>query len=1823
MEKTQNYQGGHLKRLILCRSVLLLALIFCATGIFAQNGRLVLEKNNARIYQQADGWKMYHGTEIVAHGEGSINVGNMPPMFKKIFESIANTGSNTKLGKNLSKAVSTPYGPYLKTAWNQQSPYNDVFPLLTYTDSEGKTVTGRTVTGCSTISTGQVLNYYGYCLPINASGNRSCGGPLSTDNDFYSITNLQKQENTYNGEAYTYYTYDYDVSYTPDFAKIASDNTEMSKFLLAISMAQSAGYGTSAQGGTATNATVQAEALTDIFGYNVTRYSNLTSLEYEQFAEKALHQAHPLIISGGGHSFIIDGFNGQEYHIDYGWGGAGNCWLTAEAFAKTSYGNNFGVTIASPKIAVDMQATPKYLHITGNGTDKKLDMKLTSGLDYAAEVQLAPGTYEFSIEYADGTLIAPYTTQVLQLNPDKAKYELAGMFVQTPAQLQVLNTHKVKISHNIGTASISVEATDLQISISGKVYDSNNNALANAIVTTSPTKPVQNTLSREKGGYYWKLSSRHFIEFVPNDAYISQVGVYMYCYGNKNSDVILELLDESKNTIWETSLTPAQIVFNTGWTEVSTGATVKVTPGKKHYIALSHATVPSTSEDMYGYSTNLDNEPAYKVTTVDAPMSVTDQNGNYSLSTYNPFNGAIFAYADDLTYAPAILTDVAADKTSVDFKPGSATTSTVSGKVLDQDSNPIPYATVSLTTDQAEGKTVKADFDGEYTIQVTKNFTGTLYAFADGYNIPSLSLSKITGNVTGKDFKGTSAYITVTGKILGIDNAGIANALVSLSADMSNAIKTTADGSYTIDVAKNSTAKLYATADGCDFSPATVTTKSAEIAGLDIQELPKNVTISGKVLDKDNKAVPDVWITTENKKPEETADVSLTSSSYKYIFHTNSLTTRFTPTKSYITRIELKIRYSGKPDDLTIAINDNKGNAVWQTIVKPDDTYFTSQALNVIEVGVPVTPGEKYSIVSKYNYNSNVNYYAYYGDDNYSLIHTIYAIDNAIRTNSNGEYSIQVRRHSDLTLYAWAGADYEPLTITDASELTGQDFKPKQAQPKTYTIAGKITDENSKAISGAKVSLSATSADTQTVTSASDGSYSFTVTEGFTGKIAVQYSGYTFTETTISSVTADIANKNIKGTKIIVNYTVSGKVTDEKSKAISGATITITSSDGSTQTATTDKNGAYSFTVTEGFTGIITAEYDGYKFSTLTLNKVSKDLTSNNFAGEKIIVYATISGTVKDQANTAIPGASVSINQDMTDAVTTGTDGAYSIQVSDNFSGKIYTKADGYEFEPLTIKNATGSLANQNITGKEIIDENATVYITGRVLDKSYNPVEGAEVYTTTDGVPELKLDCNKEDDAGNCYYLPNSAYASNYSYSAFTPKNGNIGRVEFKVFYNGKPGSLSVAILDSKKAVVAEKSLESSQVKNNDWTAADLDATVTPGQQYYIVIKSDKARSGSNYYAYYDSKDDDGMLFRIHAYEGGETKKSVKTAYDGSFTFEAAAGENVKLYASYATLVYEPKTFSQLKYDVPGQDFVPEGAVAPTNTVTISGTVYDITRKGISGAIVTPSSKAPYVLCKQDDCTTCWSFTEQDVPFKATDKYITQVDFMISKTNTPGNLTVSILDASKRELWSKTFTNDETTAWQWKEVFIDNSVQLIPGEYYNIRLTAQNTGGTYFYVMNDKYEMAYRVWANDEPCVRSNSNGAYSFTVNANTSGSLHAYYDDITFNTVEYANLTQNATGKDFGIFTSVGVLREKGVSTPVSEVVPSSKTNTAKVWSYDKTIYIETLAGSQYRILDLNGRIITTSTTASTREQVNIGQSGIYIVHVNNQAYKVMVH
>ncbi|MFO0840741.1 MAG: Ig-like domain-containing protein [Phycisphaerae bacterium] len=188
-------------------------------------------------------------------------------------------------------------------------------------------------------------------------------------------------------------------------------------------------------------------------------------------------------------------------------------------------------------------------------------------------------------------------------------------------------------------------------------------------------------------------------------------------------------------------------------------------------------------------------------------------------------------------------------------------------------------------------------------------------------------------------------------------------------------------------------------------------------------------------------------------------------------------------------------------------------------------------------------------------------------------------------------------------------------------------------------VTGSVRDSNGAAQVG--ITVAATGAGTG-VTDA-QGNYSLDVPLNWSGTIAphaisAQPAGISF-----SAIGADVSGVNFVVTRPggSTNWLVSGVVRDASGQAISGATITLSSG----PMALTDSAGAYSVSVSSGYTGTITPSKTNYTFSppNRQVTNVTADTSGQDFTG-------TVAGSA-NQPPTA-NGQSVSTNEDTNLSIT-------------------------------------------------------------------------------------------------------------------------------------------------------------------------------------------------------------------------------------------------------------------------------------------------------------------------------------------------------------------------------------------------------------------------------------------------------------------------------------------------------------------------------------------------------------------------------------------
>ena len=201
--------------------------------------------------------------------------------------------------------------------YDQGTPYNNKCPYLNG---------GRAVTGCVATAMAQVMRYYRY--PANGTGTFTYTG----GNDGARTINLED------------YPFDWDnmlEEYQHGYTTKQAD--AVATLMLVCGASLSMNY---SKDGSGANLAKMDGLLKNNFGYskNVQFISTLNSSNPEEtiyywgedVVRPELAAGHPLIFAGfpamgqTGHCFVIDGYAVMDgeyyYHVNWGWGGVGNCY---------------------------------------------------------------------------------------------------------------------------------------------------------------------------------------------------------------------------------------------------------------------------------------------------------------------------------------------------------------------------------------------------------------------------------------------------------------------------------------------------------------------------------------------------------------------------------------------------------------------------------------------------------------------------------------------------------------------------------------------------------------------------------------------------------------------------------------------------------------------------------------------------------------------------------------------------------------------------------------------------------------------------------------------------------------------------------------------------------------------------------------------------------------------------------------------------------------------------------------------------------------------------------------------------------------------------------------------------------------------------------------------------------------------------------------------------------------------------------------------------------------------------------------------------------
>ncbi len=245
---------------------------------------------------------------------------NMKAWLREYSKAIRNLGylqakDGNVMGEYSQRTQRAAIKPLLTTKWNQSQPYNDECPI--YNGPNTELVGQRSVTGCTCTATVQVMAYHKWP--------KSCGEIPGYQLKYYDANNENvSKEQTIEALPPTTFQWDQMLDeYTQENPGTAEQRKAVAVLMRYLGQAVEMHYTPEESGADLFKA---SDVLKKYFGYDQgLKFACRDGYgidEWEGMIYKELEEKRPVIYSGGGHTFVCDGYDSNGlFSINWGWGG--------------------------------------------------------------------------------------------------------------------------------------------------------------------------------------------------------------------------------------------------------------------------------------------------------------------------------------------------------------------------------------------------------------------------------------------------------------------------------------------------------------------------------------------------------------------------------------------------------------------------------------------------------------------------------------------------------------------------------------------------------------------------------------------------------------------------------------------------------------------------------------------------------------------------------------------------------------------------------------------------------------------------------------------------------------------------------------------------------------------------------------------------------------------------------------------------------------------------------------------------------------------------------------------------------------------------------------------------------------------------------------------------------------------------------------------------------------------------------------------------------------------------------------------------------------
>lgn len=714
---------------------------------------------------------------------------NMRAWLQGYADQIAWLNEHPEVQNTIQKApTKNPIGPLMQSEWNQNAPYWNECPIFQPTGAQS-------VTGCVATAMAQIMYYHKY--------------PEKTTKTIPSYTYGSRWGMNFTENAVPVTTFDWTNMIDNYTNYTDAQGAAVAALMHCCGTSVNMDYADAANGGSGANTVKVAGAMKEYFDYSATtRYVGRGSYsmdDWNNLIYSELAEGRPVLYggrsSGGGHAFVVDGYDGDElFHVNWGWGGHQDGYFLLSVLNPGSTAG-IGSSTSSDGYSYDQEAIIGIKPFDGEVAN--VEVKLSGNILSASNGKVKSEYWNYtgstySFDYGIGSIDDDGTIHSLAFNwfgTLETGWGSSGTLFTIPASTLPDGTYKiVPISREHNTSSwysnVGINTQYVEVVISGGSITSMTLCPVLTVETfnypgnkkANSEQPVDITVKCAKGEFYGPL---YLFASLTNDK------------GDKATSVAGVTILENKSIDTQFTFTPTTAGTYNIW--------ICTDESGNNVIGQSSVVIEAASTETYSLSAQgLAIENGNPSSTYGGNIYGTRIKGTFSLKNTGtiPFNDNITIQLYEYKTYDGVLSFWSSDKQTIPVVIAAGETAAITFDFINQ--NKTNYL-------------IRCTYGNTYTRYPQYNS----YTLADGIEI---FMADGTSNATGAQSSVTipenAVAVNLTG-VSGVTNVtgGNKNTLFIFGAD--DNVPFSLNGR---NVVKGGNAENITLQDGCDFySPVTFT----------------------------------------------------------------------------------------------------------------------------------------------------------------------------------------------------------------------------------------------------------------------------------------------------------------------------------------------------------------------------------------------------------------------------------------------------------------------------------------------------------------------------------------------------------------------------------------------------------------------------------------------------------------------------------------------------------------------------------------------------------------------------------------------------------------------------------------------------------------------------------------------------------------------------------------------------------------------------------------------------------------------------------------